>query len=144
MAGGKKAKRGGTAKNKHASPPIERHTAFIESSGGLERVLPREVRKTIYRYLLLGRNVKKQRGSELWNTKGFADHYQFEVNLLRANKAIYTEGMCQYDNPVRITASLLTCTSERDSLWREHVRRLVDQRARYLASPESPCSPDRV
>lgn len=103
MAGGKKAKRGGTAKKKQladASPPIERHTAFIETSDGPERVFPREVRKTIYRYLLLGSNFKQQRGSEMWNTKGFADHYQFEVNLLRANKAIYTEGMCQYDNPI--------------------------------------------
>jgi hypothetical protein len=95
MAGGKKAKRGGTAKRKqalNASPPIERITAFIETSGGCERVLPREVRNTIHRYLLLGRNVKKQRDSELWNAKGWAYHYCFEVNILRANKAVYVEG----------------------------------------------------
>jgi hypothetical protein len=78
MAGGKKAKRGGTAKKKQlldASPPIERHTAFIETSGGSDRVFPREVCNTIYRYLLLGHNAKKQRASELWKSKGFADYY---------------------------------------------------------------------
>ena len=68
MAGGKKAKRGGTAKKKqhpNISPPIVRNTAFITTPGGHERVFPREIRNVIYRYLLLGRNVKKQRESEL-------------------------------------------------------------------------------
>jgi hypothetical protein len=101
MAGGKKAKRGGTAKQKQAlntSPPIERNTAFIETSGGCERVFPSVVRNTIYRYLLLGRNVKEQRDSELWNVKGWADFYCFEVNILRANKAVYAEGeLCVVD-----------------------------------------------
>ena len=95
MAGGKKAKRGGTAKQKqhpNASPPIERNTAFIATPGGHERVFPREIRNKIYSYLLLGRNVKKQRESELWNTKGWADFYNFEVNILRVNKAVYAEG----------------------------------------------------
>jgi hypothetical protein len=95
MAGGKKAKRGGTAKQKqalNASPPVQRNTAFIEATGGSERVFPREVRNTIYRYLLLGRNVKGQRDSEVWNAKGWAYHYCFEVNILRANKAVYAEG----------------------------------------------------
>lgn len=95
MAGGKKAKRGGTAKQKqalNASPPIQRNTAFIETASTSERVFPREVRNTIYRYLLLGRNVKEQRDSEVWNDKGWAYHYCFEVNVLRANKAVYAEG----------------------------------------------------
>ena len=90
MAGGKKAKRGGTAKQKQA--PSLRKTAFIETSDNSKRVFPREVRNKIYRYLLLGRSVKKQRDSELWNAKGWAYHYCFEVNILRANKAIYAEG----------------------------------------------------
>jgi hypothetical protein len=97
MAGGKKAKRGGTAKAKqmsNTSPPTERNTAFIEASGGPERVFPREVRDTIYRYLLLGHNVKKERGSELWKSKGMADYYCFELNILRTNKAIHAEGEC--------------------------------------------------
>lgn len=95
MAGGKKAKRSGTAKHKqalNASPPVEHNTAFIETSGGCERVFPVEVRNTIYRYLLLGRNVKKQRDSDLWNAKGWADFYCFEVNIVRANKAVDAEG----------------------------------------------------
>jgi len=95
MAGGKKAKRGGTAKQKQShntSPPTQRNTAFTENSGASARVFPREVRDVVYRYLLLGRNVKKQRDSALWKTKGWADYYSFEVNLLRANKAINAEG----------------------------------------------------
>lgn len=94
MAGGKKA-RGYAAKQKqhrNASPPIERNTAFITTPGGHERVFPPKVRNTIYRYLLLGRNVKKQRESELWNTKGWAEFYDFGVNILRVNKAVYAEG----------------------------------------------------
>lgn len=48
MAGGKKAKRGGTAKKRQleaAASAIERNTAFIETSDGPERVFPLEVRK---------------------------------------------------------------------------------------------------
>jgi hypothetical protein len=95
MAGGKKAKPGGTAEQKqavNASPPTQRNTAFIETAGASQRVFPREVRDAIYRYLLLGRNVKKHRDSGLWDTKGWADYYNFEVNILRANKAVYAEG----------------------------------------------------
>lgn len=95
MAGGKKAKRGGTAKQRqalNASPPIQRNTAFIETASTSERVFPHEVRNTIYRCLLLGRNVKEQRDSEVWNDKGWAYRYCFEVNVLRANKAVYAEG----------------------------------------------------
>jgi len=94
MAGGKKAKRGGTAKKKqlsNASLPTERNTAFIETHGESKRVLPREIRDTIYRYLLLGSNVKKQRNRELWDTKGLADYYCFDVSILRVNRAIHTE-----------------------------------------------------
>jgi hypothetical protein len=50
------------------------------------------VRKKIYRHLLLGRHVKKQRDSKHWTAKGIADYHPFEVNVLRANKAIYAEG----------------------------------------------------
>ncbi|KAM0713199.1 hypothetical protein Q7P35_000651 [Cladosporium inversicolor] len=89
MAAGKKAKRGGTAKLKKALSV--RNTAFIETSEGSKRVFPREVCNNIYSYLLLGCNVKKERDSELWNAKGWAYHYCFEVNILRANKAIYAE-----------------------------------------------------
>lgn len=95
MAGGKKTKRGGTAKQRqalNASPPTKRNTAFIETASTSERAFPREVRNQIYRYLLLGRNVKKQRDGELWAEKGWADHYCFEVNILRANKAVCAEG----------------------------------------------------
>lgn len=111
MAGGKKAKRGGTAKERqtmNASPPIQRNTAFIETASASERVFPREVRNQIYRYLLLGRNVKEQRNSELWNDKGPAYNYRFEVNVLRANKAVYAEGERKHPlRPSRLSTDLI-------------------------------------
>lgn len=48
MPGGKKAKRGRTAKKKQAEAAVtavKRNTAFIETSDGPDRVLPIEVRK---------------------------------------------------------------------------------------------------
>ena len=50
MAGGKKNRRGGTAKKKQtelAQAEIKRNTAFIQTSDGPERVLSLEVRKVI-------------------------------------------------------------------------------------------------
>ena len=111
MAGGKKAKHGGTAKQRQSmntSPLLQRNTAFIETASASERVFPREVRNQIYRYLLLGRNVKEQRDSELWNEKGWAYHYRFEVNVLRANKAVYAEGDRKHPlRPSRLSTDLL-------------------------------------
>lgn len=95
MAGDTDAKRSGIAQqqqNANASPPTQRNTAFIETADASERAFPREVRDTVYRYLLLGRNVKKHHDSELWNTKSWADYYSFEVNILRTNKAVHSEG----------------------------------------------------
>ena len=149
MAGGKKA-RGYAAKQKqhqNASPPIERNTAFITTPGGRERVFPPEVRNTIYRYLLLGRNVKKQRESELWNSKGWADFYDFEVNILRVNKAVYAEGKRRTLHSNFTPSTLLTCAvtwnSKKSPLWEEHLHCLVDQGARNLlpfqASRHSSC-----
>ena len=134
MAGGKKAKRGGTAKQKRALS--ERNTAFIETSDNSKRVLPREVRDKIYRYLLLGRNVKKQRDSELWNAKGWAYHYCFEVNILRASKAIYAKVRVEiFPNPPRTPLTCApTLNSQKSPVWGEHVRCLVDQGAPNLLS----------
>ena len=146
MAGGKKAKRGGTAEQRqalNASPLVQRNTAFIETAGGCERVFPCEVRDAIYRYLLLGRNVKKQRDSELWNEKRRADHYCFEVNILRANKAVYAEGKRRNSDPSLHLGSFADWDSQSDSkkspVWRERVCCLVDQGSRNLLSGHGSC-----
>lgn len=98
MAKGKKVKRhnGGGIKQKQAalidgtpSSPTERNVGFIETPGGPERVLPPEIRDKIFRYLLVGVHVKTQWEPQLWKTKGYADYYRFEVNVLRVNRAFY-------------------------------------------------------
>jgi hypothetical protein len=95
--GGKKSRRGprGEAKKKHVGTvDPDRNNALIESAGDPDTpsgILSRVLRDRIYRLLLLGSNCKVNRKTARWATEGWSHAYRFQVNLLRANKAIYAE-----------------------------------------------------